>query len=316
MKQGTMLAALLAAIPTLADGPSADGELFTVFGSLRPEAIALSRDGGDVARRMDDGYSRLGVRGESDLGEGWTGFYRYERRVSANDGESDGASRSDRNELRQVFVGVRGDRGSLSIGRHYGLYYDFIDDELDRHRSHYSDAIVFGDLFVSNALVYRSPDMEHGTFGILVELNDADASGDAVDERLEVAGTVRLGGASLHAGYVQSPTHDGLLGIALSRPAGRLTLSGVFQQIDRGAETEQLLSVATDVRVSDSRTARFAVTSRTDDSGADNDDIYLIAGADERLSKHLLAFIEVFFRAADTDGADESAVIAGFRFDF
>ena len=98
--------------------------------------------------------------------------------------------------------------------------------------------------------------------------------------------------------------------------AGRLTLSGVFQQIDRGAETEQLLSVATDVRVSDSRTVRFAVTSRTDDSGADNDDIYLIAGADERLSKHLLAFIEVFFRAADTDGADESAVIAGFRFDF
>jgi hypothetical protein len=25
-------------------------------------------------RRMDDGYSRLGVRGESELSEGWTGF--------------------------------------------------------------------------------------------------------------------------------------------------------------------------------------------------------------------------------------------------
>ena len=32
------------------------------------------------------------------------------------------------------------------MGRHYGLYHDYVDDELDRHRSHYSNAIVFGDL--------------------------------------------------------------------------------------------------------------------------------------------------------------------------
>ncbi len=154
------IASVFVFISMVAVGTNAHGddeELLVFFGSLRPEAIAVSRENGDLARRMDDGYSRIGVRGETGIGARWTGFYRYERRVSANDGESDGAARADRNELRQVHVGVRGRLGSVSIGRHYGLYYDFIDDELDRHRSHYSDAIIFGDLFVSNAVVYRSP---------------------------------------------------------------------------------------------------------------------------------------------------------------
>ena len=295
---------------------ASDDELLVFFGSFRPEAIAVSREDRDLARRMDDGYSRIGVRGQTDLGSAWTGFYRYERRVSANDGESDGASRADRNELRQVHVGVRSRQGSLSIGRHYGLYYDFIDDELDRHRSHYSDAIVFGDLFVSNAVVYRSPDLSYGNFGILVELNDADANGDAIEERVELAGTTRFAGASLHLGYVHSPHHDGLFGVALSHPIGALNVAAVFQQVDRGTADERLLSLAVDAKTSETRTARIAVTQRSDSPGADRDDLYLIAGVDQRLSQNLLAFLEVFARVADGADADESALVAGFRFDF
>ena len=36
--------------------------------------ITLLRVAMIPTRRMDDRYSRLGVRGESELGEGWTGF--------------------------------------------------------------------------------------------------------------------------------------------------------------------------------------------------------------------------------------------------
>ena len=111
--------------------------------------IARFPEAGDNVRRMDDGYSRVGVKGSTELSETLAGFYKYERRVSANDGEDDGAVRQDHNELRQVYAGISGNFGALSIGRHYGLYYDYIDDELDRHCSHYSDSIVFGDLFVS-----------------------------------------------------------------------------------------------------------------------------------------------------------------------
>ena len=297
------------------DTEASENELLEIFGSLRPEAFAVSREDRDLARRMGDGYSRIGVRGQTDLGSTWTGFYRYERRVSANDGESDGAAREDRNELRQVHVGVKGQEGSLSIGRHYGLYYDYIDDELDRHRSHYSDAIVFGDLFVSNAVVYRSPDLSHGNFGILVELNDTDGNYDAVEERVELAGTARFAGMSLHLGYVLSPNHDGLFGAALSHPVGALNIAAVFQQIDRGSADERLLSLAVDTKISETRLARIAVTQRGDSPDADLDDLYVIAGADQRLSGNLLVFLEVFVRVADGAGADESALVAGVRFD-
>ena len=291
-------------------------EVFQVFGSMRPEAIAVSREDDDLARRMDDGYSRIGAKGETDMGSGWTGFYRYERRISANDGESDGAARTDHNELRQVFVGIRGGKGTLSIGRHYGLYYDYIDDELDRHRSHYSDAVVFGDLFVSNAILYRSPELANGSFGVLVELNDADADGNAIEERVELAGTLRTAGISVHAGYVNSPGHDGLIGLSASRPVGALTITALFQKLDQGPADQQLLSLALDVGLPSRRTARIAVTSRSDSPEVGRDDLYLLAGADQRFSDHLLAFAEVFVRIADGDGADESALVTGLRFDF
>ena len=316
MKEIGKLAALLT-LALAATVAQAEEQLVTVYGSLRPEMIVRSPEDGDRIRRMDDGYSRVGVKGETELGKGLRGFYKYERRVSANDGEDDGAVRSDHNELRQVYVGIGNRFGALSIGRHYGLYYDYIDDELDRHRSHYSDAIVFGDLFVSNALVYRSPVSGVGDFGVLVELNDADADGEAVDERVEIAGSLRHGTAALHAGYVSAPDHDGLFGLAASWRLRRLNFAGVFQRIEpTGADTESLYSLAVDVDLNPNDRVRGALTMRTDGDGG-NDERYLIAGGEHSFSPRLLVFAE-FFRKTSEEAQpdDESALVAGFRFDF
>ena len=87
MKAITNLAALLALALTVPVA-AAENELVTIYGSLRPEMIIRSPKNGERARRMDDGYSRLGVKGETELGEGLRGFYKYERRVSANDGRT------------------------------------------------------------------------------------------------------------------------------------------------------------------------------------------------------------------------------------
>ena len=86
------------------------------------------------------------------------------------------------------------------------------------------------------------------------------------------------------------------------------------QQFDHGATDEQLLSLAVDADAGQDRTARLAVTRRQDDP--DNDELYLIAGVDQRLSPHLLGFVELYSRAGDRPGTDESALVSGFRFDF
>ncbi len=61
-------------------------DLIKIYGSLRPEIIGRFPETGDHVRRMDDGYSRVGVKGRAELSDNLSGFYKYERRVSANDG--------------------------------------------------------------------------------------------------------------------------------------------------------------------------------------------------------------------------------------
>jgi len=299
-------------------GASEANDLIKIYGSIRPEMIAFFPEDGDLLRRMDDGYSRIGVKGTTELSDELSGFYKYERRVSANDGEDDGAVRGDNNELRQVHAGLRGNFGSVSIGRHYGLYYDYIDDELDRHRSHYSDAIVFGDLFVSNSLVYRSRSFERFDFGVLVELNDADERGNAIDERFEIAGTFRHRQLSIHAGYVHSPFHDGLLGVASSCRYRSLNVAAVYQRLERVQNSEErLISLAVDADLTSSNRIRLAVTSKQNKRDGDFDEIYILLGGDNQFSEHFLAFVELFRKStAQSQPGDGSALIAGFRFGF
>ena len=301
---------LFAPCALIAESAKDQSELLQVYGSLRPEIIGRLPEDGDLVRRMDDGYSRIGVKGRTTLTGELYGFYTYERRVSANDGQADGAVRSDNNELRQVYVGIDGGFGALSIGRHYGLYYDYIDDELDRHRSHYSDAIVFGDLFVSNAVVYRSPSLGGGDFGMLVELNDTDEGGEPIGERVELAATWRHRDLAVHTGYVHSPFHDGLFGLASSYQYRSLKLTGVYQ---KKVEANQLISLALDAELGPRNKVRLAATVED----AAQNELYLIAGGDHILSVHFLAFVEYFRKSTQSARLDNgSALLGGFRFDF
>jgi len=62
--------------------------------------------------------SRFGARGETDLGNGLTGFGRYEWGVDFNDG-GDLSS-------RHRYVGLKGDFGSALVGRTYHTFYNFV----------------------------------------------------------------------------------------------------------------------------------------------------------------------------------------------
>ncbi len=293
-------------------------DLIKIYASLRPEVVGRFPESGNHVRRMDDGYSRVGIKGRAKLPDQLSGFYKYERRVSANDGEDHGAVRADNNELRQVHVGLEGNFGSVSIGRHYGLYYDYIDDELDRHRSHYSDAIIFGDLFVSNSLVYYSPDFGSVNFGVLVELNDADAQGKSIDERLEIVFTFHHQGFAVHAGYVSSPFHSGLFGVASSYGYRSVKVTGIYQRLQKlNNEDDTLISGAVDIDLTEHNTIRLAVTRKQNNMNINPDETYIIAGGDHKFSEHFLAFVEFFRKSTEVaQPSDASALVAGFRFDF
>jgi len=65
--------------------------------------------------------SRFGAKGETDLGNGMTGFGRYEWDVDFNNdlGEDDIS-------VRHRYVGLKGDFGSVTIGQTYHTFYNHV----------------------------------------------------------------------------------------------------------------------------------------------------------------------------------------------
>ncbi len=85
-------------------------------------------NGGVSDLRVRSFGSRFGMRGETDLGNGLTGFGRYEWDVDFTD---DPVFDSDPILIRHRYVGLKGDFGSLLLGHTYHTFYNFTVGPID-----------------------------------------------------------------------------------------------------------------------------------------------------------------------------------------
>jgi predicted porin len=91
----------------------------------------ISKDPGDGADKSIDFQnrgSRIGLKGETDLGNGLTGFGKYEWGVNSEKAE-DGVSAV--GGTRHGIVGLKGDFGSVTLGQTYHTYYNFVNGPVD-----------------------------------------------------------------------------------------------------------------------------------------------------------------------------------------
>ena len=107
----------------------------SVYASARVGLVATSTDGGKEftatsptafttsdstsdhdSTEIKSMASRFGAKGETDLGNGMTGFGRYEWDVDMEGGDS--------MSTRHRYVGVKGDFGSVQMGQSYGAFYN------------------------------------------------------------------------------------------------------------------------------------------------------------------------------------------------
>jgi len=85
----------------------------------------VNEDTGGVSETVVKGVaSRFGIKSETDLGNGMTGFGRYEFGV-ATEGDSANVSR------RHAFVGLKGDFGSVTLGQTYHTFYNYVVGPMD-----------------------------------------------------------------------------------------------------------------------------------------------------------------------------------------
>ena len=140
--------------------------------------------------------SRFGARGETDLGNGMTGFGRYEWDVDFNN-DADGGGEDDIS-VRHRYVGVKGDFGSALVGQTYHTFYNYVVGPLDNPWWHSGYAMVNYRGRTDNAITYAGGGGAV-SFGASLYF-DADAEEEEPDQ-IELGFSIGLGDSTLGFAY-------------------------------------------------------------------------------------------------------------------
>lgn len=125
---------------------------------------------------IENGSSRIGVRGTNDLGGGLEGFYLYELGVGIDNGSGV--------ETRMGHVGLRGAFGQIQAGGFWGQDYNWTHGSTDVANKH-SGNLNYTDQRagrVSKALEYTTPDLNGFQGAVRVQMNDTGSEGTGNDD--------------------------------------------------------------------------------------------------------------------------------------
>ena len=132
------------------------------YGSLR--ALFTSNGGkSDTNSELKSEFSRLGIRGTHDLGNGLTGLYRYEWEVKPNDGDT--------GNTRIHYVGLKGAFGELKAGSHWKRDYFWVLSPTSAAQSGSGNFHPYFHGRVSNSLEYTSPRLSGFQGALRVQMN-------------------------------------------------------------------------------------------------------------------------------------------------
>lgn len=223
------------AAPMAAQASAGDG----AYASIRIGLQSVEANGGEgvvggTESTTISGYaSRFGFKGETDLGNGMTGFGEYQFSVN-----TDATAATIGNRL--AYAGIKGDFGAISVGREYATFYDHVVGVNDIPWAGSGYAMIQYRGRQSNGLSYAGS-AGAISYGITLQM---DGSGTDTTGNEEVMDAVELG-LSFDAGFgtfgfgyldrkgLLGVDPDEVIGLALSGiAAGPVTLGFGYQTQD------------------------------------------------------------------------------------
>ena len=254
------LAVALAAIATLGALPSAAAQQggVSVYGTLNVDVEAVRgqqpNGGNPTTMRISSNSSNFGFRGTEPLGGGLAAFFQVEYAIGPDDGGNPNAP------LRDSFVGLQGDWGSVQLGYFLAPYDDlsplfgsvptYLTSILSTSslwsQGAQSKATGGFDTRLPNSIRYDSP-LVHGFSGSAqVSLGEGRGSTLPQGHTLSVAGFYSSGPLELGLGYefndgIRAPQqNDYALSIAGSWDFGPVRVGGVYERLDYDTQTGSL----------------------------------------------------------------------------
>ena len=283
-----------------------------IYASARVGAWSVNTDG-DNNLEVRSFSSRFGAKGETDLGNGMTGFGRYEWNADMNDGAS--------LSLRHRYVGLKGDFGSVLAGQTYHTFYNFSSGPVDNPWWHSGYTMVNYRSRTDDGITYAGSSGDF-SFGTTIYMTPDDEEED-IDQH-EIGASMAIGDMTLGGAYQGSADVDqgsdgsdkAIFGVTLSGIAigdTTLNLAVQAQEDDVGSVVDWLIGNAY-VHV------EYLMVDKDSGSSVDGDDEdkYMVTlGYTQSLGRKTTAYYEIAYTDNDTDDNDDNrtAAMAVLKYD-
>jgi len=288
----TAIALAVAGITAAPMVAQADGA--GAYASIRG-GLVQNDDGTDSSVDFASRGSRIGFKGETDLGNGMTGYGKYEWGVNS---ASSGTALTG---TRHGIVGLKGDFGNILLGQTYHTYYNHVNSPVDIanwNSGFYSvgrtgEAVTYAGDFGAVSLgatgYFRN---DHATY-------DSDLNGTEVALSFD-AGPVRIG-----AGVKSDSEADGLA--AIEDRTG-VSVSGTFGDVYLGVSMQSQDPVDM-LEVAASFGQFYAVLGQGDDSDADVKETSMTLGYSLPIGRQTNAWFEYTDYDSGISGSDKESSI-------
>jgi outer membrane porin len=164
MKKSLIALGVLAAVVGVAQAENQT----TLYGSMAHSVVVADDAGIDkTVWDLNRSVARFGIRGQEDLNGGLQAFYRFE--FDVNDNGIYGDASQNKGATRYAYLGLRGDFGTLTLGRQDTLFKkatSFNDNFQDVYFKYHH-----GPNRLSKVISYVSPDMSGFTIGASMVLD-------------------------------------------------------------------------------------------------------------------------------------------------
>lgn len=176
----------LAMVPTVVQAD------VTVYGKGDVALQYVDRSGEETAELVDNS-SRIGLKGSETLTDGLEAIYQFEYGTYVDDGDSDGRTLGQRN----IYIGLRGDWGSLLAGK-VDTPLKRVQNKVDLFNDLEGDIgyLFAGEVRASNTVQYRSPVLAESLSGSVAYITYEE---EGVDPGVSASGSFQRGAFYLGA---------------------------------------------------------------------------------------------------------------------
>ncbi len=260
-------------------------------------------DGADSAIHVTSNSSRLGFRGNQDIGDGMKVLFQLESGADlsgqgSNDGNGGGTTSGVFTDARDSYVGLGGGFGTVLAGKLGGLNqwlydYNLFGDQVGDLGNIWGGSGLPGR--VNNALHYRTPDFNGISVGLsYVPDEDPAVSTDSTIAKVDYAdGALKVGGAVASVGQASGDDWS-VTAVTASYDFGKFSVGGGVQNETNmggvsGADRSSY-TLGASMKVGAKGTLKAQIANSSAD-GADNDASQIAIGYDHSLNKYATVYV-------------------------